>query len=150
MRELAIKRMIRWTVCVLGCFFATPTLHAETIKIDGDNPRDRITVTFKNAKVDHVLKDFGETYGFEIEGLTNARQGDVFSATLSGSLEDILERLLRNRNYMIASSSHNKSGIKKVMILNSTYGSSPPEIRKTLRHRKPSFVEQRKLSARQE
>ncbi|GBF25054.1 hypothetical protein MnTg02_00083 [bacterium MnTg02] len=151
---------IRWTVCVLGCLFATPALHAETIKIDGDNPRNRITVTIENAKVDQVLKDFGKTFGFEIKGLKNARQGDAFSVTMTGSLEDILGRLLRNWNHMIVRLPDNKSGIKKVMILNSTYGSlprvkrnsaygsSPPEIRKSRRHQKPSFFPQPKLSAR--
>ena len=124
---------IRWPVCVLGCLFATPELHAGTIKIDGDNPRNRITVTIENAKVDHVLKDFGKTFGFEIKGLKNARQGDAISVTMSGSLEDILGRLLRNRNHMIVWLPDNKNGIKKVIILNSAYGSSPPKIRKSRR-----------------
>ena len=138
---------IRWTVCVLGCLFATPALHAETIKIDGDNPRNRITVTIENAKVDQVLKDFGKTFGFEIKGLKNARQSDACSVTMSGSLEDILGRLLRNWNHMIVRLPDNKSGIEKVMILDSTYGSSPPEIRRRRRHRKPSIIRQRKPSA---
>ena len=140
-------RTIRWTMCVLGCLFVTPALHAETIKIDGDNPRNRITVTIENAKVDHVLKDFGKTFGFKIKGLKNARQGDAFSVTMSGSLEDILGRLLRNWNHIIVWSPDNKSGIEKVMILDSTYGLSPPEIRRRRRHRKPSIIRQRKPSA---
>jgi len=137
-------RTIRWTVCILGCLFVTPTLHAETIKIDGDNPRNRITVTIENAKVDHVLNDFGKTFGFEIKGLKNARQGDTFSVTMSGSLEDILGRLLRNWNHMIVRLPDNNSDIKKVMILNSTYGSSLPEIRNSTDGSSPPEIRKRR------
>ena len=135
-----------WTALLLSCLLSAPTVHAGTISIDGDDPRSRITVTIESAKVDHVLRDFGETYGFEIKGLNYARRADALTATMSGSLEDIMRRLLRNWNYMIVSSPDNKSGIKEVTILNAAYGSSTPEIREERRRRKPSSRRKRKLA----
>ncbi len=44
---------------------------------------------------------------------------------MSGSLQSVIERLLRNWNHMIVRSSDNESGIAKVMILNATYGAAP-------------------------
>ncbi|MGI9382488.1 MAG: hypothetical protein ACR2PO_04990 [Methyloligellaceae bacterium] len=139
-------RSLHWATLLLGCLVAAPALHAEAIRIDGDNPRSRITVTIVSASVDRVLRDFGETYGFEVKGLKNTRKVDAFSATMSGRLEDIMQRLLRNWNYMIIRSPDNKSGIKEVMILNSAYGSSAPKVREEQRRRKPSFLRKPKLA----
>ena len=55
----------------------------------------------------------------------NLPAGEAQTITVSGSLQVVLERILRNWNHMIVRSPDNKSGIAKVTILNSTYGAGP-------------------------
>ena len=113
---------LRWTILALSFFLMLPALHAEPLKIDGDSPRKRISVTIEDAKIDAILKGFSEVYGFEIKGIENTQQGDPISLSMTGSLEDILKRLLRNRNHLIVYSPDSTSGVKQVVILDSTYG----------------------------
>jgi hypothetical protein len=113
-----------WTVLVTAYLFSQTPLLAASIAVSGDNPRRNITVIIENATVDLVLKDLRERYGFEVRGLENANKGDSISATMTGSLQIVLERLLRNWNYIIARSPDNECGIKKVTILDSSYGAA--------------------------
>jgi hypothetical protein len=107
-----------------GCLLSPATLQAAAIKVTDDTPR-HITVAIEDAKVDAVLEDLRKRYGFEVSGLENAAGGEALSATMSGSLQSVIERLLRNWNHMIVRSSGNEGGIAKVMILNATYGAAP-------------------------
>lgn len=116
---------LRCTIFALGCVLMQSALHAKAIKIDGDAPRDRITVTIQNAKVGSVLESFGKTYGIEVRGLKHIKTSDYLTVTMSGSLETILGRLLRNWDHMIVRSADNRSGIQKIMILDSGFGTGP-------------------------
>jgi hypothetical protein len=132
---------MRWAIFAFGCVLMLPALHAEPLKIDGDSPRKRITVTMENAKISSILKGFSEAYGFEINGIENTQQGDPISASMTGSLKDILKRLLRNRNHLIIYSSDSTSGIEKVVILDSAFGVLPlktRKIRRKIRRKKPA------------
>jgi hypothetical protein len=113
------------TAFVIGCLMSPAALQAAAVTVTGDTPRQNITVTIEDATVDAVLDDLRKHYGFEVLGLENAARGDTLSTTMSGSLQSVIERLLRNWNHMIVRSSDNKSGIAKVMILNATYGAAP-------------------------
>lgn len=110
---------------IVGCLLSPQAPRAEPISVTGDSPRQAITLTIDNANIDAVLESLRQRYGFEVSGLENAKQGEPLSATLSGSLQSVLERLLRNWNHMIVRSADNESGIAKVMILNGTYGAAP-------------------------
>jgi hypothetical protein len=113
------------TAFFVACLLSSGPLEAATVKVTGDTPRQDITVSIEDAKVDAVLEDLRKRYGFEVAGLENATHGDALSATMSGSLQNVIERLLRNWNYVIVRSPDNESGIAKVMILNATYGAVP-------------------------
>jgi hypothetical protein len=119
------------SVAMLGvclCLLPAGPLRAASMTIDGDSPRESVTLTVEDAPVDMVLESLRTKYGFEIGGLENANQGgDALSITLSGSLYNIIERLLRNRNHVIVRSPDNVSGIEKVMILDASYGAGPPK-----------------------
>lgn len=118
-----MSRRIPLTLIALFFAWQTPAL-ATNVTVSGGSPRSDITVTIEDATVDLVLEDLRRKYGFEVGGLENARDGDALSATMSGSLQSILERLLRNWNHLIVRSPDNESGIAKVMILDSVYGST--------------------------
>lgn len=121
---------LRMAVFVTAFLIFQQPLHAGNILVDGDEPRKSITLTIENTKVEDVLKDFSQRFGIKVRGVENAKKGEPLSATMSGSLEDILGRLLRNWNHMIVRSRDNHSGIAKVTILNSTYGSASATIDK--------------------
>src|SRR5690606_28453182 len=104
---------------------APGSLHAGSVEVEGDKARETITVTIADAKLDAVIENLRQRYGFEVYGLEKTAVGEALTATLSGSLQSVLERLLRNWNHMIVRSPDNDSGIAKVMILNANYGTAP-------------------------
>jgi hypothetical protein len=117
-----------WTALAIGCLlWQTPAL-AAGITVSGERPRDSITVTIENATIDLVLEDLRKRYGFDVAGLDKASKSEAMSATISGSLQSVLERLLRNFNHVIVRAPDNESGIAKVMILDAAYGALPPKV----------------------
>jgi hypothetical protein len=112
-------------VVMISCLLSPAALQAAAVSVSGDSPRQNITVTIEDARVDAVLEDLRKRYGFEVLGLENATRSDAVSATMTGSLQSVIERLLRNWNHMIVRSPDNVSGIAKVMILNAKYGAGP-------------------------
>jgi hypothetical protein len=99
---------------------------AEGVEVRGDDGGKHVLIKVDDMTMDAVLDGLQKRYGFAIEGLSNV-QSDEFSEVMDGSLDDVLERLLRNRNHMIVHSAEIKAGISKVMILNSDYGIAPPD-----------------------
>jgi hypothetical protein len=112
---------------IVLCVLCVP-LPAAALVIDGNEPKQKITVVPENSTVVRILQDLSARYGFEIKGIENVGAGDTLSPTLTGSLYDVLVRLLRNRNYVIVRSPENASGIAKIMILDSNYGAAPTKI----------------------
>lgn len=117
------------SVAMLWVFLlpASP-LFAAGLTIAGDSPRDNITLTVEDMAVDAILQNLGAKYGFEIGGMEKVGEGgDTLSATLSGNLYGILERLLRNRNHVIIRSADTVSGIERVILIDVAYGVRQPK-----------------------
>ncbi len=114
-----------WSAFVAAFLLWQAPLHAASITIDGDDPRRSITVAIENATVEAVLEDLRSKYGFEVGGLQNVDKSEPISATMSGDLRSVLERLLRNWNYLIVRSQSDDAEIEKVVIINSSYGAPP-------------------------
>jgi hypothetical protein len=117
---VASLRSTLFAVCCIAVH--APLQAAATIAIDGHEPRDRVTVTIQDMSIGAALRDIGRTYGFEIKGAL-ADDNEAVSTTISGDLEDVLTRLLRNVNHVIVRSPDNRSGIEKVIIMGT--GSAP-------------------------
>jgi hypothetical protein len=115
------------TTIIAACLLWSQSSLAATVEIDGDAPRESISITIEDARVDAVLEHLRKRYGFEVAGLENVARGDAVTMTISGSLRSVLGRLLRNRNYIVVRSTSSASGIAKITILNSAYGSAPPK-----------------------
>ena len=108
---------LRSTLFAAFCVAIYAPLQATaTIAIDGGAPRDRIVVTIQDTNIGAALRDIGRTYGFEIRGAL-ANDNEPLSTTISGNLEEVLTRLLRNVNHVIVRSPDNRSGIEKVIIM---------------------------------
>ena len=111
---MASLRSTLFAACCMAVY--APLQAAATVAIDGDAPRDRIIVTIQDTSIGAALRDIGRTYGFEIKGAL-ANDNEPLSTTISGNLEQVLTRLLRNVNHVIVRSPDNRSGIEKVIIM---------------------------------
>jgi len=117
-----------WRFLAAICIAVPTELPAASVTVTGDDPRQTIRVTIEDATMDYVVADLRKKYGFDVSGLSNDNRGEPQTMTISGSLQSVLERLLRNWNHMIVRSPDNTSGIAKVMILNSVYGAAPSSL----------------------
>lgn len=115
----------RWPLSLGGLLLLQLPAYAASITINGQDPRENVTVTIEEETVDVVLNELRSKYNFEVRGLQHAKKDDPISATLSGSLHSVLERLLRNWNYVIVRSATAESGIEKVVIIDAKFGNLP-------------------------
>src|SRR5262249_23638102 len=99
---------------------------ANPITIEGDDPRGSISLTVNQATVASVLEQLRSKFGFNVEGAERL-QSEPVSLRADGPLPAILERLLRNWNYVIVKAKESPSGIGKVLIINSDFGSGAPK-----------------------
>jgi hypothetical protein len=109
----SLRSMLFAACCMAAC---VPLQAAATVAIEGDDPRERITVTLRDTSVGAALNDIGRAYGFEIKGAL-AGGTEPVSMTISGNLDDVLSRLLRNVNHVIVRSPTHRSGVEKVIIM---------------------------------
>ncbi len=109
---LRVIPMSAVSLCLLGY----STLHAEGVTIDSDHPAQGIHMNVDKVSIGAVLQALHDKYGIEVSGINDDISSDPISITLSGSLPSILERLLRNQNYMIVRSQKNITGVEKVLI----------------------------------
>ncbi len=99
-------------ICLLG----PSVLHAEGVTIDSENPAKNLNINIDKVSIGTVLQALHDKYGIEVSGISDEISNDPISVTLSGSLPAILERLLRNQNYMIVRSRKNITGVEKILI----------------------------------
>lgn len=107
-------------VFALSAVLAEPAL-AVGVTIN-DDAGSRVTVVIENASVDAVLKALHERYGFELEGVSNLGSTDILTAKLTGSISEVVARLLRNWNHVIVNTPDAPDKISKVVIINANYG----------------------------
>lgn len=107
-------------VFALSAVLAEPAL-AVGVTIN-DDAGSRVTVVIENASVDAVLKALHERYGFELEGVSNLGSTDILNAKLTGSISEVVARLLRNWNHVIVKTPDAPDKISKVVIINANYG----------------------------
>jgi hypothetical protein len=107
-----------------GILLALTTPGAAAVTVMGDSAKN-ITVEIEEAPVAAVLENLRERFGFELDGTEKATGGEALTLTLTGSLKEVLGRLLRNWNYVIVSSPDGGEGVAKVVILNAAVGAAP-------------------------
>jgi hypothetical protein len=107
-----------------GILLALTTPGAAAVTVMGDSAKN-ITVEIEEAPVAAVLENLRERFGFELDGTEKATGGEALTLTLTGSLKEVLGRLLRNWNYVIVSSPDGGEEVAKVVILNAAVGAAP-------------------------
>jgi hypothetical protein len=100
-------------IYLLGC----STLYAQGVTIEGEHPAQSINISVDKVSIGAVLQALHDKYGIEVSGVDDTTvSNDPISVTLSGNLPSILERLLRNQNYLIVRSRKNVTGVEKILI----------------------------------
>lgn len=103
-------------VLILALFVALTDAHAEGVTIESDDPAQSIKLEVNNATIRDVLQALHDKYGVALTGDGEAGTDGLMTLTLEGSLPAILERLLRNQNYMIVRSTKNVTGVEEILI----------------------------------
>lgn len=89
---------------------------ADGVTIDSENPRQSIRLKLDNATIRSVLQAVHDKYGVEVSASDDAAFDDPMTATYEGTLSKILERMLRNQNYMLVRSAKNVTGVERITI----------------------------------
>lgn len=118
------ERMKRVFALSLWLSLALPAAAAAAVTVTADNATN-IKVEIEATSVAVVLENLRERFGFELDGADKAKDGDALTQTLTGSLKEVLGRLLRNWNYVIVSSEDESDRVARVVILNSSVGAPP-------------------------
>lgn len=116
--HLLPRRMLRGLpmATAVTCLFGSSALLADGVTIAGDRPAQSLDISIDKAPISAVLQALHEKYGIEVIDNSTDLASDQVSLTLSGSLPSILERLLRNQNYMIVRSQKNVTGVGRILI----------------------------------
>jgi hypothetical protein len=83
--------------------------------IEGSSP-EGVVLEAADAGVDEVLAVLAKQFQFTVERNAASGQTMRFSGRLQGSLDQVLERLLRNEGHMIVRSSEAHAGISRVVL----------------------------------
>lgn len=108
----AILSVSLFLIFVLG----RPTLAAEAIAIKARTDNGRLTVTVKDARLDQVLVHLGQRFGFKIERRGKQRPKDKITTIYQGSLDSVVNRLMRHTNHLIVRAPGDNARIVKLVL----------------------------------
>jgi hypothetical protein len=113
-------------VLSLGCWMLASPLWAGQARLVEVTDAERVVVVeTSDADVDEVLAVLAAHFGFAVERSAPSGQTVRFSGRLSGSLDQLLERLLRHEGHVIVRSAEARAGISRVVLLEAKSGAPP-------------------------
>jgi hypothetical protein len=98
---------------------------ARLVEEAGPDRVDQVVVETSDASADEVLAALAAHFGFAVERSAPSGQTVRFSGRLSGSLDQLLERLLRHEGHVIVRSAEARSGIARVVLMEAKGGTTP-------------------------
>ena len=113
---------------VLVLLLGVATSMAAEVWIEGDQPSERLTIQIKDASVDDVLVELATKFGFEVVNGEQSASESTWSTTMTGDLETIIARLLRNRNHSIVRAPGTSGRIRRIIFLNPDLADDGPDI----------------------
>jgi hypothetical protein len=117
--------------CVLaafaGCALLAPALWAGEARLVEGGP-DRVVIDTSGASVDEVLAVLAAHFEFAVERSAPSGQSVRFSGRLQGSLDQVLERLLRHQGHMIVRSADAQAGISRILLIEAARGVPATEL----------------------
>jgi hypothetical protein len=98
---------------------------ASDVRIVSQKGANDIVIEAHGATTDEVLAVLAREFRFGVEGSGDSGQPVRFTGQLQGSLESLLQRLLRHRGYMVVRSSDNPGGVRRVVLFDAKEGPLP-------------------------
>jgi hypothetical protein len=104
----------------LGCWVLASWLVAaragEARVFEGNGP-SHVVIETNDASADEVLAVLASHFQFAVERSARPAQPVRYSGRLEGSLDQLLERLLRHEGHMIVRSAEARAGISRILII---------------------------------
>jgi hypothetical protein len=109
--------LVRPLACWLPCLLlAAPLWAGQVSVVEGDGP-DQVAIETTDASADEILAALAGHFRFDVERSVASAQAVRYSGRLQGSLDALLERLLRHEGHMIVHSRQAQGGIERVVVL---------------------------------
>ena len=110
---------------LLGCSALAPAVWAGQARLVEAAGPERIVIETADASIDEVLAVLAAHFEFVVDRNAPSSQTVRFSGRLQGSLDKLVERLLRHEGHMIVRSAEARGGISRVVLLDAKSGSPP-------------------------
>jgi len=91
---------------------------AGEVRVVATSGSDSVLIETRDASVDDVLAVLAVHFDFAVERNDGSSQAIRFSGPLQGSLDELLERLLRHEGHIIVRSAGARAGVARVVRLN--------------------------------
>lgn len=124
MHAVRLAEAWAFALAAVCCIHASP-LWASQARLGEDAGPDRVVIETSDASVDDVLAVLAAHFDFAVERGAPSDQTVRFSGRLEGSLDRLLERLLRHEGHVIVRSAAARGGISRVVLLEGKSGAPP-------------------------
>jgi hypothetical protein len=109
-----------------ACWLVTASA-GEVRVIEASGP-EQVVVETSDATAEEVLGALAVQFEFAIEDRAPPSQPIRYSGRLEGSLDDLLERMLRHQGYVIVRSAEARAGISSIVFLEAKEGAPPSAV----------------------
>jgi hypothetical protein len=106
-----------WTLSLL----LAPGWAGEARLVHAGSP-DRVVVETRDANADEVLEVLSSRFAFAVVGHARAGRDMRYSGPLHGSLDQLIERLLRHEEHVVVRSAEAAAGVSRVIFLDAKGG----------------------------
>lgn len=120
----AVPSLATFATCIL---LAASLWAGEAHLVEGHGP-ERVVIDAREASVDEVLAALAAHFEFAVERGGAAGSPVRFSGRLQGSLDEVLERLLRHHGHMIVRSQEARGGIGRIVLIDAKRGTLPAPV----------------------
>ena len=101
---------------------------APGVTIKADSASQALELKMESASLPDVIGQLQKTYSFEVRGIEKLAASEPLTAEMKGTLHKVLDRLLRNRNYMIVRAPENAGRVERLVILDGNFGAKPSAV----------------------
>ncbi len=110
---------------LLGCCALAQSAWAGQARLVEESGPEQVVIETTDASADEVLAVLATHFDFAVERDAPSSQTVRFSGRLQGSLDNLVERLLRHEGHIIVRSAEARGGISRVVLLDARSGPPP-------------------------
>jgi hypothetical protein len=112
--------------CCWACIVLVATGWAGEARVVETGGSDRLVIEAEDANLDDILQLLAARFEFDVERHTTPSGTIRFSGRLEGSLDQLLERLLRHEGHIIVRSPEALARVSRVVLVGADTGARPP------------------------